>query len=86
MIIEIIKTGKILVFFKVHRDMDTLTVEWSDGHISEYDISWLADKRFDKDSQTPHREDIKRTQDYKNHNRLIKSIRFNDVSIYTAYC
>ena len=61
--------------------MDKLTVGWSDGHTSEFDISWLADRRFDKDNQTIHNEDIKREQHYKTNNRLIKSIRFNDVSI-----
>ena len=81
-IIVIIKTGNF--YFKIHLDMDKLTIGWSDGHTSEYKISWLADRRFERDIRTPHKEDIKRKQHYKTNDRLIKSIRFNDVSIYTV--
>ena len=66
---------------KVQHDTDKVHIRWSDGHHSEYDLSWLGERSFEPQNQTSHEEDIKRKQHHRSEKGFIKRLKFDDVSI-----
>ena len=66
--------------FQVDHANESLTVDWSDGHLSRYDLSWLWDHRLRSEVQEQWAEDCYHSQLYPQKLKEYKTLSFKDVS------